>query len=466
MVRIVIVGGGIAGLATAWYLQRLAPPDLSLHVRVVEPDVPGGRVRTTRTDGFVFEWGPHGFLDNEPDTLALVDELLPGRRLFSRREARRRFVVHGGRLVALPASPLGLLRTPLLSLRGRLRAMREPAVPPRGSRGPFDESIADFARRRFGDETVDALFDPLVTGVFAGDVNRLSLRCALPRLDALETEHGGVVRGLFAAARARRKQGGGATTTLCSFPDGMAELPLALARALGPERILAARATAIQKDGSGFAVDVEGGAAPPSLRADVLVLATPTGVAERLVRELDSDLASNLALIPHVGVAVACLTYDRRQVRGDADCFGFLCPGRERRAILGGIVASSVFEGHAPAGKVSLRVLLGGFRRPELVGRDEAEIVRIAHAEVAELLAIDGDPERTCVFRHARAIPQYNVGHQLRLAAIDGRLRFLPTLFLTGAGYRGVAVNDCVRNGRITAQNIVRFLLSEDGFSR
>ena len=459
MVRVVIVGGGISGLSCGWFLSRIAPPDLDLELRIVEPsDALGGKVSGELAGGVVREWGPHGILDDEPDTRTLLDDLLPGRRLESRRAARRRMIVHRGRLAAAPSSPLGVFTTPLLSPRGRARVLREALVKPAPG-GDAEESVDAFARRRFGDEAADAFFDPFVTGVYAGDPKRLSVRDAFPKLAALERDHGSVLRGMIARQRARRRAGESAPT-LISFPHGMAELPAAIAGALGRERVVHGEATRLERAGSGYLVEVDG-AGSGTLSADVLVLAVPAPVAKRLAAGLDEDLASNLGLIPHADLDVVCLAYDRRQVGGDTEAFGFLCPAREKRRVLGCIYSSSIFEGHAPADVTSLRVLLGGVRQ-RLSGADDAALIELATGEVAELLDVRGEPASAVVRRHPGAIAQYTLGHRHRLAAIDGRLRFQPSLFLAGASYRGVGVNDCVRGGRELAQSVVRFLLSDD----
>lgn len=457
--QVVIVGGGIAGLSCAWSLVQHAAPDLDLNVRLVEPDAVGGRVRTLREDGFVFEWGPHGVLDDAPATTQLISELgLADRFQRSRESARRRSVLFGGALGLVPTSPSSLLRSRLLPILGRARLLKETIVGPDPEKRA-DESVAAFARRRFGEDSVPGLFEPLVTGVFAGDVERLSVRSAFPKLDELEREHGSVIKGAIRLAKERRRSGQ-PIPTIASFPTGMQELPDAIAARLPAGTLVRARAISIARDGNGFALDVEGDA-PPTIRADVLVLAVPSPVARGLVDSLDPDLGSNLGLIPHASIAVSCLTYARDQVGRELEAFGFLCARREQRRILGCIFASSVFAGHAPEGMVSLRVLLGGVHRPDLPMLEEAEIAAIAHEEVAEILSIHGAPERSRVFRHPRALPQYNLGHGSRLAAIDGALRRHPNLYVTGAAYRGVSVNDCILNGRVVAGNIARHLLNE-----
>jgi protoporphyrinogen/coproporphyrinogen III oxidase len=455
--RVVIVGGGIAGLSCAWFLTRTAAPDLGLDVRVLElGDRVGGKLRSERDDGVVYEWGPHGILDDAEDTRTLIRELELEERVVRARESmKQRWVLWNGKLHAVPTSPPALLSSSLLSLGAKLRVFKEPFVK---AIDAYDESIADFAKRRFGGGVVEPLVEPGVAGIFAGDVAQLSLRSAFPKLHALEQEHGSVLKGFGKLAKERRARGEGAPTLL-SFREGMGELPSALARSLGDRIQTRVKITSISRDGSGYALDVEG-AQVPTMRADVLVLACASSEAKRLVTRLDPDLASNLGLIPTAPIAVVCLAFERGQVAHPLDGFGFLCARREQRAILGAIFASSVFEGHAPEGVVQLRALLGGALGKKHAALDDEEVTRVAKRELSEILGIRGEPRAARVFRHPLAIPQYVVGHHARLAAIDSQLNRHPQLYVAGASYRGVSVNDCVKSGRVVAGNLLRHRLS------
>jgi len=458
--RVVIVGGGIAGLSCAWFLVRTAPPDLHLDVRVLEvaPRV-GGKIFSDREDGMLFEWGPHGILDDAEDTRTLIAELgLTDRVVRGRESNQRRWVLWKGKLHSVPTSPLALLRTPLLTFGAKLRVFKEPFVKPIDT---YDESVADFATRRFGAGVVAPLVEPGVAGIFAGDVSQLSLRSAFPKLHAIEQEHGSILKGFGELAKARRARGESAAR-LISFQDGMGELPGALARVLGDRVQTGARITSIARDGSGYALDVEG-AAVPTMRADVLVLACAAAESKRLVASFDPDLSSNLGLVPTAPIAVVCLVYDREQVTHPLDGFGFLCARRENKAILGAIFASSVFDGHAPNGRVQLRALLGGALGRKNAERSDSDLERIASQELGEIVGIRGGPRAVRVFRHPQAIPQYGVGHHARLAAIDSQLNRHPQLYVAGASYRGVSVNDCVKSGRVVAGNLLRHRVNASG---
>ncbi len=461
--RVIIVGGGVAGLSTATFLRDAAPPDLKLDVRVLESSgVPGGKVRSELTEGFVHEWGPHGFLDDGRDTLDLIHRVgLESRRIESRLAARRRFILVGGRLEEVPHSLAGMIGTRLLPPAAKLRLLREPFVKRIEA---HDESVAAFARRRFGDAVVPALVEPLVTGIHAGDAAQLSFRSAFPRLHEMEREHGSLLRAMARRARERRRSGAPRRLpTLCSFPTGMGELTNAVARHLGDAYRGGVDVVSIDRDGDGYALDVEAAAATETLRADVLVLAAPSHAAARLADRFDPDLAATFRTIPYAPVAVVCLVFPRDRVGVDTEAFGFLCARSERRRVLGCVFASSIFAGHAPDGMVSLRVMLGGALDPDVVAAGSSEIVEIAAREVGEILRVGGEPIDARVFAHHAAIPQYRLGHQARLAAVDAQLRRHPNLFVTGAAYRGASVNDCIANGRKTATHVLRHLLMRAG---
>ena len=424
--RIVIVGGGISGLSIAHAL-RSRPDPADVTVLEAAP-VAGGPIRSERRSGFLCEWGPHGFLDDAPETLALCTRLgLDGRLLRARDEAAVRFVVRGGRLRALPSKPAAFLVSDALSLRGRLRVLAEPFVARRATAD--DESVRDFAVRRVGTEAADVLVDALVTGIWAGDAGRLSLPSAFPALAAMEREHGGLFRGLRATRPVRGR--------LTSFPEGLAELPAALVSALGPRVRVNAAVRAIVLAGRGFRVETEGAG---THEADRVVVATPAWHAAGLVASLDPELARLISGIESVAVAVVHLGFPRAALRG----FGFLVPRHEHPRLLGVLVPSNIFPGRAPEGSMLATAMIGGSRDPAAAGlRDETLIDEVVTG-LASLAGIHVSPSFSLVVRHQRAIPQYTLGHGERLAAIEARCRAIPGLSLAGNSYRGVSINACI----------------------
>ena len=492
MKRIVVVGGGIAGLATAFELrERAARVPGGLEVRLVEGSSRlGGNLRSERDAGYCVEWGPNGFLDNVPETLDLVRRLgLEGDLLPSDGAAARRFLFRNGRLHLLPSGPGSFLACPVLSLAGRLRVLGEPfaAKHPGG-----DETVYAFARRRIGAEAAHVLVGAMVSGVFAGDARQLSLASCFPKMAEMEAAHGGLVKAMLAKQRARgaaarklaelrargedapemERPGGpvGPAGRLTSFRGGIQSFTDALAGALGTASECERGAERLERiDGReettrrwriGFA---DG----KLVEADAVVLAVPAAQAAPLLLPLDESLAGAVRTIPSAALAVVALAYDASAFHaralgaapGAPNGFGFLVPRGEGPRILGALWDSSVFPGErAPTGKVLLRVMIGGALDPEAVALSEDELLRIARADLARTMGLETAPERHWIFRHRVGISQYTVGHGARLATIAGRLALLSGLHLAGQSYFGVSMNGCCEQAARFAEATVAVL--------
>lgn len=467
MRRVVIIGAGLSGLATAFELERLAAAQgLPLSLTLLEErERVGGKVWTVEEAGFRCEVGPNGFLDSKPDTLELCERLnISSRLLRSSDAARKRFIYSEGRLHQLPEGPLAFFRSPLLSVRGRLRVLTEPLTRPVPE--GLDETIASFGRRHLGSEAVRKLIGPMVSGIFAGDPFTLSLQSCFPIMHELEREGGGSLLVAMLRRMRRRRQepqtrrGGpaGPGGVLTSFPEGMQFLTDTLAARLGGRLERGVRIEAIGRAGQGWEVSAQVGARQERLACDLVIVATPAHAASSLLEPLDGELAATLRQIPYSPVSVVCLGYRRAEVAHPLDGFGFLIPVEEGKTILGCLWDSSMYVGRAPEGHVLLRVMVGGARRPELAGLPEEALLRAVKEDLAGILGIGAEPVLVRVFRHPKAIPNYTVGHAQRLAAIAERLKGLPGLMLTGNAYRGIGVNDCTRNARLAAQEALRLL--------
>jgi oxygen-dependent protoporphyrinogen oxidase len=454
--RVVVVGGGIAGLSVAWAVRRRDP---GARVTVLEAGAQtGGNIRTAQAGGYLCEAGPNGFLDNAPATLRLVAGLgLTPRLQPSSDTARRRFIVRGGRLHQVPTSPLSMATTRLLSAAGKARILGEPFA--RRSDDP-DESIHDFAARRIGSEAADVLVGSMVSGIFAGDAHALSLRACFPRMAQMEEQHGGLFRALLATARTRRSRNGiGAPAgRLTSFKGGMAELVEALtARLAGcvrtSSRVSAVRKRAGAQPGGPYIVVTPAG----EVEADVLVLAGPADDSAAAVESVDSRLASLLSGIPTAPLAVVSLGYDARTVERycTLDGFGFLVPPGEPHRILGALWESSIYPGRAAPGNALLRVMIGGARAPELAALDDDRLLAAVQGDLAQIMGLEAAPEFVRVVRHRRGIPQYNRGHLDRMTQIDALLTAHPGLYLAGNSYRGVSMNACIAEADQIAEAVI-----------
>jgi protoporphyrinogen/coproporphyrinogen III oxidase len=437
---VAVVGAGISGLAAAFRLERAGLRVVALEAA---PRV-GGVVRTHRDGPWRFELGPNTVLENDPSLGALIaDTGLAGEKLVAAPSARRRYLWKGGRLVPLPGSPPAFLRTPLFSLGAKLRLLSEPWIaPPADGR---EETIAELVRRRLGREMLDYAVGPFVSGVYAGDPARLSVRYAVPKIASLESAHGSLIRG--AIARRKGPAPGGA---MISLRDGLDRLPGGVAAALHDVRTGTAVRRVVPGPG-GFRIETEGRA----LAARRVVLAVGTEATAELLDEATGGRSRAFAEIPYAAVAVAGFGYRREDVAHPLDGFGFLAPRVEDLRILGCLFPSSIFPGRAPEGHVALSAFAGGRTDPEAAALPEGELLAMVEGDLRRALGVRGAPVVRVVRRWPRAIPQYEVGHGRFLALAAEIEAALPGLHLAGNFLRGVSVADCVRNATTLADAIL-----------
>ncbi|MBI5208472.1 MAG: protoporphyrinogen oxidase [Elusimicrobia bacterium] len=463
MSRVAIVGAGISGLATAHFIRReLAAAGRDAQLVILESRrVAGGSMRTIAEEGYLMEWGPNGFLTNKPHTLDLVRELgMEARLLGSSDSARRRYVFSGGRLRRLPETPLAFLSSDLLSLPGRLRVLAEPFARSAPAR---EESVAEFAARRLGAEAMEKLIEPMTAGVYAGNPDRLSLASCFPRIRELEARYGGLIKAMLCLQWERRgtaKSGmsAGPGGVLTSFDTGVAALIETLAGRHAGDLRLAAEVERVSRRGAGWVLSVREQGSLAELEADAVVLACPAYAAAHSLEGLDAGLAAELGRIPYVPVAVAALGYGPADLGRPLDGFGFLVPRKEGRRILGALWDSSVFPGRAPLGRALVRVMVGGARQPELARLGPDKVLSLVKEELAATMGVRAAPALERVFIHERGIPQYPVGHQAILEGLARRLDALPGLHLNSNAYRGIGLNDCVLQSRLTAGRLARSL--------
>lgn len=455
-----VIGAGLTGLAAAWGLARQGRRVVVLEA---SPRV-GGAVATWRVatpeGDWLFELGPNTVVEKGAGLPTLVKEAgLTGERLVAAPTGRRRYVWKGGALVPLPASPPALLATRLVSARAKLRLLREPWI-----RRPTDgreESIADFVRRRLGPEVLDYAVGPFVSGVWAGDPERLSVPWTLPALVALEREHGSLLRGLLARRKAagqgggtgegRRRSGPGPGGPLVSFRSGLEALPRALAAGLEVRTSTPALAVRPLETGPGFAVATAAG----EVTARHLIVTADSAAAADLLSVASGGASRLLAEIASAPVAVVALGFRRQDVSHPLDGFGFLAPRREDLRILGCLFPSQLFPGRAPAGHVALSAFAGGRTDPEIVGRDDASLLALVLADLGRALGVRGEPAISRVHRWPRAIPQPELGHGRFADLARGLEERLPGLHLAGSWLGGVAVPDCVERGLAVARRIL-----------
>jgi oxygen-dependent protoporphyrinogen oxidase len=458
--QVIIVGGGIAGLSAAYELHRRG-----IYFTLLEAGGrAGGVVLSEQSDGFTIDAGPDSLLVQKPDGIRLCEELGLKDRLVPTKRPRLAYVQRDGRLHALPAaSVLGIptkwgpfVRTPLFSWPGKVRMAMELAIVKRTA--DDDESIGAFMERRFGAEAKEYLAEPLLAGIHAGDVDRLSLGALFPRFREVERNHGSLLRG-FRKERLRQTtprptdaDDGGVFRSLAG---GLSDLIDALVRTLPSGSIrLRTPATAVTYNGSGYRVST--GAGP--LAAEAVVLASPAFATSRLVRSLNAPLADLCDQVPYASTATVALAFSRSAVVHPLNGSGFVVPRVERTGILAASWLSSKWPGRAPDDRVLLRTFIGGARDPQGFERDDAELVARSLAALRPLVGIAGDPLFSRVYRWERANAQHEVGHMGRLARIEDALARHPGLFVTGSGFRGVGIPDCVADGRATGRKVEAWL--------
>ncbi|HXW57524.1 MAG TPA: protoporphyrinogen oxidase [Candidatus Cybelea sp.] len=444
--HIVVIGAGISGLACAYRLKCLGA-----RVTLLESSgQAGGLIATVDRDGFLFESGPQSF-QGTPALLGLVGELGIEGELVEADPRAPRYVLRSGRLEKIPMSPPALVRSSLLGVGSRWRIVSEPfrhSKPPSG-----EESVADFVRRKFGQEILEYLVSPFVSGVYAGDPEKLSLRAAFPTLDEWERQFGSIVRG---AIKARPASGeGGRAASLCSFRGGLRTLVRALGKSLGDSLETGSCVASLspRRQGErGYDVDVSGNGRNETIAASAAVLATPAYVAARLIRPVSPSLAQTLSGIPYAPVAVAAAGYYARQFAETPNGFGFLVPRSEGLRTLGTVWNSSLFAGRAPAGCVTITSFLGGATDPEVVEKPDEEIAALANKENRRISAIEGLPVVSLTWRHPKALPQYNLGHGHIVRELREAQERVPGVYFAGNYLEGPAIGKCVEQAFRTAE--------------
>jgi oxygen-dependent protoporphyrinogen oxidase len=478
--RIVIIGGGISGLAAAHRLLELnaqasaAGDRERVEILLLEASARlGGTVRTERREGFLLEGGPDSFISEKPAAVELATRLGIASRLTGTNDANRRsFVVSRGRLkptpegfqLLAPSRFAPIAASANFSWSGKARMALDLVIPRRAkSREGEDESLAQFVRRRFGREALERMAQPMVGGIYTADPEHLSLRATMPRFLDMEREHRSLILAMWKAARRQRAQGrdengtsGARYGLFLSFDEGMQTLTDTLASRLPQSAVrLNTRVSTITRapDASRWILQLQDG---ERIKADGVCIALPAYAAAELLRGVDGQLSAELETIPYASTATVNLAYRREQIPHPLDGFGFVVPFIERRATLACTFSSVKFTGRAPAGHALLRAFVGGALQPEMYALDEERMVDAVRRDLRDLLGVESAPLFARVEKWPRSMAQYHLGHLSKVERIRARLAQLPALSLAGNAYDGAGVPDCVRNGEAAATQLFR----------
>ncbi len=471
--RVVIVGGGIAGLSTAYYLQQAAAADgNAISITLVEESPTlGGKLVTEKIDDFIVEGGPDCFITQKPWAAELAHSLGIENELIGTNDHQRRvFVVKRGKLTPLPDGVMLIIPTrimpfvlsPLISWPGKIRMGLDWFIPPRPNNG--DESVAQFVRRRLGREALERIAEPLLSGIHVTDPEKQSLLATFPRFRSIEEKYGSLIRGMLAerkVAKARMSPGTRSGSIFQSFKQGVGQLVAALETALAECRLIkGTRVVSITRgEGETYRVGLD---TSETLFADTVVMATPAYVTAKLLNPLSQNIAAILSTFEYVSTATITLAFPKWEINKPFMGFGFICPEKERRRISACTWSSLKFNHRSPEDHVLLRCFVGGPGKEEMVELDDAQLIHIALEELADLLDLTAEPVLTRVYRWRKANPQYHVGHLEKVRqTFDLCIKELPGIYLTGSAYEGVGIPDCIHQGNKAAQRIIQFLNQE-----
>ena len=456
--RIVIIGGGISGLAAAHRVLELNP---AAQVTILEASSRlGGTIQTESRDGFLIERGPDSFISEKPHAVALAKRLgLESRLIETNEKYRRSFIVRNGRLrpvpegfqLLAPSRMWPFITSDIFSLTGKVRMAADLFLPRKSTNGTTDESLASFVRRRLGVEALDRMAQPMVGGIYTADPETLSLRATLPRFLEMEREHRSLILAMLRQGRAQKSGTSGARYSLfLSFDRGVQVLVDAVTRINADFRV-ETRAQRLTFD-QGWTITTD---KDEVFKADAVCLAVPAYIAASLLGEIHEPLAEKLRAIKYASTATINFGYRRAAIEHPLNGFGFVVPFVEKRSLIACTFSSVKFSGRAPEGHVLLRAFAGGALQPEIFALDEAELAARVETDLRELLGINEAPLFVETAKWERSMPQYEVGHLDRIVEIENEVSKFPGLTLAGNSYRGAGIPDCIRSGEAAAEAMI-----------
>ena len=454
-VRVAIVGGGISGLACAYALSK--EKNFDVHVLEAEERL-GGKIFSDKVGAdILFEGGPDSFITAKPWALALVRELGLEKDLLPTHPTKKDVYVYtrgkmrrlpDGLMLMAPTKVLPFLASDLVDWPTKLRMGLEMFLP--AKRGDDDESMGDFARRRFGTQALETIVGPILAGIFAGDPDRLSMASTFPQFVELERKHRSLILGMRAAKRPAPQNG---LTMFMTLKGGLSSLVSALREKLPEDAVRTGAAVLrVEKTGGGYALVLKSG---ETMQADRAVICAPAGAAAPMLSNLDGKLSESLAAIPFSSTATVSLAYHAKDVAQNLDGFGFVVDRREKRSVMAATYSSTKFPGRVPPDKVLIRCFLGGAGREYAVSGSGEDLIAAVRSDIKDMIGVNADPVAARTYRWSGANPQYNVGHGERVSRIEERIAPYAGLVLAGASYKGVGIADCVRSGQEAAKRLI-----------
>jgi oxygen-dependent protoporphyrinogen oxidase len=458
---VAVVGGGISGLATCYYLQKFAKNKETEITLIESEERLGGKILTEKTEHLVVEAGPDSFFTQKPFALDLCKELgLTNDLVYADQSTRGTFILNKGKLsklpegteMGMPTKMLPFLTTDLISTYAKIRAFMDIFIPRRKTIGGSDESVGSFIGRRFGREFLEKIVEPLYAGIFAGDVYQLSAEAIIPRLLEMENKERSLILGMRRARKHTNSKGGRSNPTFITLKEGMGQLVKTIRDNMNAVRVLSStKVMAVKHDDTGYELSFSDSR---KMRADIVVLATPSWIASEMIKELDDGISSLLDTIPFVSTATVSIAFKKDRIKETPVGHGYLVPRTEKELITGCTWESSKWPGHAPQEVLLARCYLGWFGHEEFAQMDDDSLIQKTRDFIHRTVNIDSEPIYSKVYRWNKALPQYTTGHVERMSRLDNLVKRHDGLYITGSSYKGVGLPDCIREGYLIAQDI------------
>ena len=456
--KIAVIGAGISGLTAAYLLSKKG-----FDITVLEKNNSvGGSIESVFENGFLFDRGPNSALETTPVIGQLIKELELGPELlYASKQANKRYILRDNKLHSLPMSPQGLIKTKLFSGKAKLRLMAEPFIG--RSNDGYYQSLAEFVKRRLGQEFLDYAINPFVAGVYAGRPEDLSVKSAFPKLYALEEKYGGLIVGTIRSIRERKKRAEVAkqSAKMLSFKNGMIALPKAIEKYFEDRIFLSSEVTSIDQNQNGYTVSYQQNDTINKLYCDAVLSTNPSYSAAKLFSKYDKEFKTHADAIYYPPVLVYYLVYDRKEIKQDLDGFGFLIPAKENKSFLGALWSSVIFSDRTDETKAAFTLFIGGSRNPDFVKEDRETLLTKVRKEFEALMGITANPVFSSERFWEKAIPQYNLGYIEHENFFDDFEKRNPGIFISGNFRGGISVGDCIKNAEIVCNKIYENLIGE-----